>query len=375
VSLEAILLLFSGCKNNPVWSPPTLDGGQALYVSLDGGNNNAGLWIIDPNSLELIDSLGTGQGVPSTLEFSPDYRTWYSSWTEYPSRQSYLFAVDNTTISIVQRVPVGIAPIYFTLKKDKDILIGYSSPYLKFYDRSTLSLFREDTSHATVWHLKPSITQSKLYLTEADETMFTGLTIFSLDSFAVEKVIPVADTSRQKVMEPADLAISTDDKYAFLSVFNWHGLGGYNSLFVVDLAQSKVIGEYTTGAFAQLCLSPDGRYVYISDPAGYKYMMSYSNEILRYDIATHSMEVFTRLNELGLSGSVFTTDKIVIASDNRTMFISVSGDVKNPVGGILQILKMDASTRKVLNSFSLPLDSLGRITQMITNLKIAVHSK
>lgn len=369
-----ITTAYSSCKNNPIGPAPPLGENAALYLSLDGGTNMAGIWVLNADSLRLIDSLGTGPGVPFTIEFSTHYAELYSIW-QASDRRSFLFAVDNKSLSILQKVLISPPRPFVVLDKINDILIAYASSPMMFYDRSRLNLIWEDTSSAVIWEVQPSNSGSNLYMTRDDGTMFTGLTIFDIKSHEIKKTIPVAEAARQKIMEPADLAISPDEHYAFLSVFNWQGLGGYNSFFVVDLTQSKVVDEYATGAFAQLCVSPDGRYVYISDPAGYLYMMHASNEMLRYDISARSMEIFVSLGGLGLSGNLLVSDRMAMASDNRTLFVSVSGDVKDSGGKWVDLLKIDVVTRSILKTFSLPLDSFGRRTQMIRNVRVGLRAQ
>jgi hypothetical protein len=76
-----VILIFTGCDNNtgPDSSLPPLPDDAAVYLSVFG--TEGGLWIFNANSLEIVDSMITApDGVPSTVEFSPDNSTWYSSW-------------------------------------------------------------------------------------------------------------------------------------------------------------------------------------------------------------------------------------------------------------------------------------------------------
>ena len=369
-SLIIVAMLLAGCEDFGTGPGPVPPIDQDLYVSLDGGNNNAGLWVLDANTLELIDSLGTGRGVPFSIEFSPDQRWLYSIWQEYPSRETYLSCVDIIEMSVVQRTLVNPSRPYLSTSADHAMLIAHGGAAMAFFDRATLGPLREDTSSYLVWQVKPSSNERKLVFTRSSMTMFEGLAVFDVDSFRIQRTIPLADSSAQQKMEPADLAISPNGKYAFVSVFNWRGLGGYNSLFVVDMVGNRIVGEMQTGAFAQLGMSPDGSSVYVSDPAGYLYSMPATNRILRYDAPTNSLQVFVTLSDLGLTGSSLITDKIVVASDNRTVFVTVGGDVKDAKGQHVSILKIDAFTRRILETFSLPVDGYGNTTQTIRNITL-----
>ena len=371
------LILFIGCNdliNVPIDDSTPLAEDLALYVSIDGGNNNAGLWVLSANNFNLINKLETGQGVPFTIEFSPDYLFWYSVWKEYPSRIDYLQCVDSRSMTVVNKTAIAF-PQSIVADNNSKYLITYPNKPIEFYDRQTLTLIKQDTSLEMAWQIKPSLSQNKLYIALIKNRSFAGIALYDLDSFSVQKIIPVADSIRQKNMQPADLAISTDERYAFLSVFNWIGGGGYNSFFVVDIPEFKVIGEYNCGAFAQLSVDSEGKYVYISDPAGYLYQMTRTNQILRFDVNTHTMSAFMNFNDLGLNGSSFISDKIVIAPNSSVIFISVDGDIRNINDKSVQILKIDSQKRKVLNTFSLPVNSNGSVTQRIRNLILKTYPK
>lgn len=372
-----ILTFFAGCNeltNVPIDDSEPLAEDLALYVSIDGGNNNAALWVLNANNFKFINKLETGQGVPFTIEFSPDYLFWYSVWKEYPSRINYLQCVDSRSMTVVRKTAISF-PQSIVADNNSKYLITYPYKPIEFYDRQTLTLIKQDTSLEMAWQIKPLLSQNKLYIALKKNGSFAGIAQYDIDNFSVEKIIPVADSVRQINMQPADLVISPDENYAFLSVFNWIGGGGYNSFFVLDIPESKVVGEHNCGAFAQLSVDSEGKYVYLSDPAGYLYQMDRTNQILRFDVNTHTMSVFMNFNDLGLNGSSFISDKIAIAPNNSLIFISVDGDIRNINDKSVQILKIDSQKRKVLNTFSLPVNSNGNVTQRIINLKIKTYPK
>jgi hypothetical protein len=276
-------------------------------------------------------------------------------------------------MSIVQKALVDPPSPFITIDKSRETLIAYAASATKFYDRQTMAMLFVDTALSSVWQIVPSHVQNKLFITQSINGAFTGITIFNLDAFSIDKVISVADSLRQMRIEPACLAVTPDENYAFLSAFIWLGGGGYNSLFVIDLKKNIVIGEYNCGAFAQVSISQDGQYCYLSDPAGYLRQMPHTNAILRYDIKRHSLETFLTLSQLNLSGSVFITDKVVVAGDNRTIFITVNGDVRTRDGKRVHLLKLDGLTKAILSTFSLPTDDRGYINQEIKNLRFGLY--
>jgi hypothetical protein len=376
VACLAVLVMNRGCKDSGVGPVDNLPADLALYLSLDGGSNNAGLWILDANTLQLVDSLGTGQGVPWTVEFSPDHEMLYSIWTEYPSRIHYLHAVDNRSLSVVRKIRIA-QPQRLVTDKTKAYLITYPDRPIEVYNRESMTLVHKDTTIETAWQIVASANHQRLYMAiDYSDREFQGIAVYNLTTFRVERIISVAHYERQRRMQPAALAISPDDRYAFLSAFNWRGGGGYNSFIVVELSTGTVIGEYDCGAFAQLGVSPDARYVYITDPAGYLYQMPFTNQILRYNVNSRSMEVFVSLSDLELGDTVFKPDKILVAPDNRTIYVSLwAAGSKNREGKRVQLLKIDAHTRKIIGTFSLPLDENGNVTQLIRNVRFGYRPK
>ncbi|MCZ7616480.1 MAG: hypothetical protein M5T52_23715 [Ignavibacteriaceae bacterium] len=80
ISFALLFLSFISCDVNDVEDTPLppLSEDAAIYLSMDG--TEAGLWILNANTFELIDSIITAPGVPWYIEFSPDNTIWYSCW-------------------------------------------------------------------------------------------------------------------------------------------------------------------------------------------------------------------------------------------------------------------------------------------------------
>ncbi len=371
-----ILLLstiVSFCSKNPL-APIPLPDDSALFLSLDGGNHNGGLWVLGANTLELIDSLSTGDGTPFTIEFSPDGSNLYTSWDTRIAKytwESNLYELSTNPLSIVRSVAMSYRT--FVSDKDKYFLISFLEG-LEIFDRETLSLVKTDSTIGFIRDLVASPNHARLYFDSTLDGRFRGIVVYDLETFSIERVIAVADSAMQRKMQPADLAISPDEHYAFLTVFNWRGGGGFGSFIVVDLTTDDVVCEYPCGSFSQMGVSPDGKYVYISDPAGYKYMFLPTNHVLRYNVRKNEMKVFIDgAYDLGFEDNVLETDKIEVAPDNRTLFITISSGAKTRDGEPVEIAKVDALTRDVLGTFSLPRDHRGYITQNIVSIKLGKY--
>lgn len=373
------LVLFQlGCesKDCEILPPPPLEENSALYLSIDGGSNNSGMWILDANSLEVLDSLPLGQSVPLTIEFAPDYSKWYSIWsTDLPDFQytKNLYSIQTRPMEILNSIPLTMHG-FITSDWMKKYLIAYLGNGLTVFDRETMQIVKDDTTLLGFSRIASSKSRNKLYCALSDKSMFQGILVYDLDCFCVEKIIPVADSTRRKQMQPKALAVSPDDKYAFLSVFNWSGGSGYNSFIVIDIASNEMVTEFSCGAFAQLGVSPDGKHVYITDPAGYLYQFITTGYILRYDVDKRRIETFiSSPKDLGLTGVFFVSDQIVVAPDNRTVFIVIIGTAKNKDDEYVHIIKVDALSKNLLGTYSLPRDSSGYLTQQIRAIRLGKY--
>lgn len=332
--------------------PPPLPDDVALYVSMDG--EGAGLWILNANSLELVDSLITKPGVPWTIELSPDCNTWYSSWGRGTSYA--LYSGDVHPIVIRNSVQLLYSKYAIASNVDQKYLVAYGYKGIDVFERTTLTLIKSDTSLGEYSRITNSKKANKLYFTYwPTNSQLAGFGVYDLDSMKVTDVIEVFNSEKYPGLQDADLIVSPDDRFLFFSAWNWRGGGGFNTFFVIDITQKKIVGEFSCGPFAQLSVSPNGKSVYISKAGFNLYPFPPNNHrMYRYDIPTNTMNDF--LYRGGSTG-------IEIADDNRTIFVS---DFK-------EISKVDAFTKKITKRFTIPLDSLGSFTNGIRNIKLGKY--
>lgn len=359
-------LTIIACENQDHIPPiQPLGNDFALFASGDG--NSPAVYVLDADSLTLLDSISTDRDVAWTVVFSPDYSTWYSVWDSFYvplDAERYLQAVDTRSMSIIQSTSVSTLGAV-ALSNDQQ-LVAYGDRGISVFDRVSFTLLKSDTSLYFVNDIIPSSSQSRLYMLCTPDRQFPGLVIYDIDSMKIDQIIPIADSITQRRMQPVDLSISPDERYAFISVFNWIGGAGYNSFIAFDLKSNEVVSEYHCGAFAQLAISPDGESVYITDPSGYLYQFITTGQILRYNVKSRQMEVFVeRPRSIGLLGNLFVSDRVVVAPDNRTVFISMwGGDGYTTDGRFAAIIKIDALTRELLGTYSYPLDIRGIPVQL-----------
>ncbi len=139
-ALIAFLLFYLlSCNDNgvgPVSELTPLPDDAAVYLSMDG--TEAGLWILNPNSLELIDSMITAPGVPWTIEFSPDYNSWYSCWGT--SGDYSIYTCNFQPLTIQNRFQLQDAKYALVKSYDGKHLIAYGYKGIDIFDRISLSL-------------------------------------------------------------------------------------------------------------------------------------------------------------------------------------------------------------------------------------------
>ena len=376
IYLSLILFCSIGCKKSGPVEPPDppqpLPDDLALFASIDG--NWTGIWVFDTDSLKLIDSLQT-ISFTSSIEFSPNYSIWYTIVRDH-SDNAILIAIDARTKNILQQA-ITRNPFLISALQGR-LLVGYYVKVTEIFDPETFLLIRAD-SLGWVDKAIACPKSPKLYLLSQSYNLNDPgprVVIYDLRDFKIDRTIELTDiTYRRNRMQSSALAISPDGKYLFVTVFNWVGGGGYGTFHAIDLTNNQVVAEYLCGKFSQMGVSPDGRYVYISDPAGYKYMMVPTDHVLRYNIHSLSMEVFINgLRDIGLAGKMLMiTDQVVIAPDNRTMFLTFMGDAHTTDGKQVHMIKLDILTKKVLGIYSIPPDYRGYITQIIVKLKLGKY--
>lgn len=361
-----LFLYLSSCDDSgvgPVNDPPPLPDDAAVYLSMDG--TEAGLWILNANTLELIDSMITAPGVPWTIEFSPDNNTWYSCWGR--SADYSIYSCNLQPLTIKNRVQLLYAKSSLVKSYDEKYLIAYGYKGIDIFDRVSLSLTHQDTS--SIFDSYSGLSYSQIgkgvYFGLVENREFVGFGIYSLDSMKVTETIRLFNSVNYPGLSDVDFVITQDGTFLFLSAWNWRGFGGFGSFFIIDLAQKRIINEFQVGAFSQLAISPDGQSIYISDPGGYLFNLPSSGKVWRYDVKSSSIHV--------LINNLYYSDRITVAEDNRTLFITpdVAFDLQN--GEKAWLVKADALNGQILDYYPVSYDSTGFYTNNPRNVRMGKY--
>lgn len=370
ITLNAFLLFnLLSCDDNGVEPRdiplPPLPDDVAIFVSMDG--TEAGLWILNANTLELIDSMITAPGVPWYIEFSPDNNIWYSSWGRGTNYNLYSSSLK--PISILKSISLQTANSFLVKNKTQDYLVAYISKGIEIFDRVSLNLLKYDTT--ALFGESSRITSSRntdiIYFTWIENRQIVGFGKYDLTSLKVIDTLRLFNDAQFYGLQDVDLIVSNDDRYLFFSAFNWRGLTGFGSFFVIDLTLRTIVKEYRVGAFSQLAISPDGKNVFISDPGGYLYNFPSSGKIWQYDVENKTMNIL--LNDL------YYTDRITVAEDNRTLFITpvISFTMKD--GQRAWVVKVDAQNGQIKDYYPVFYDSTGYYTNNPRNIRMGQYIK
>ncbi|HSW53767.1 MAG TPA: hypothetical protein VLH59_01640 [Ignavibacteriaceae bacterium] len=363
-----LFLYFLSCDDNGVEPRdiplPPLPDDAAIFVSMDDADG-LGMLILNANTLEPIDSMYTTPGFPFSIEFSPDYNTWYSSWGRNANYCLYSGSIH--PIEILNSIPLIYAKGYLAQSPDRGYIVAYGYKGIDVFERETLNLLYQDTTITdTFAGITFSKKQNNIYYVWTEKGEIVGIGVFNIELKKTIDTLRLFNRIKYPDIASSDIVVSNDDKYLFFSAWNWRGLGGYGSFFVIDLIERRIIKEYPAGAFSQLGISPDGINVYMGDPGGYLYILPSLKKVWRYDIKNKTMNIFF--------DSFGGTDQFASADDNRTIFISAWGQFKTPDGIDASIVKVDALTKKIIGSYTIPKDSLGNYSRLIRNIKFGKYS-
>lgn len=333
-----VILLMASCIYTPELEP--LDN-YILYASTDGSFK--GWWAFDENTLEKVDSIEMDRGVIN-FDISDDKSTFYSM-DRYD-----IIATDINTKTI--KIRTTTKNWGMTLDRNKEFIIThYPSEYLQFYDAETFELVYEDSLGEAItdaYAVAVSPTEDKIYASYHSEQDETCIMVYNTNTYQIERLINL----NNKKIALMDLEVSPDGNYLFV-VNNSDAL-----FYVVDLSTDKIIHTHTCNYSAKIEVSPDGNYVYLSNPNSPIGELT-KNQVLRYNVSSNKTRVFIHgPGDIGLESNYLYIDKIIIAPDNRTMFITLG----------LSIARIDIKTKEIINRYKIPADYQGHITSSIKNI-------
>ncbi|MEK7264372.1 MAG: hypothetical protein AAB071_07680 [Bacteroidota bacterium] len=366
------VLINSGCRDN-ISNPDESLKNLALYAVIDG--NKSGFLIIDYATMAVEDSFYTTPYVPKGIEFSGDYKEWYSIWKSSSSGNK-LYAINTVSKGIKRNT--SCKGDLLTLSGDKNNIIVFGDRIIQFYNRENFSLLYED-SIGNISKIVSSQTKRLIYClgNSLDNKRF-GVFVYDLNTKKLLRFVPLKDSVQQRSMVASDIKISPNDEYLYISIFTWaNGFSGFGSFMVMDISNDNIINDYVSGGMSQLAVSGDGKNVFISDPAGYGIELPPTYKIFYFTNNFYNTFIDWRtfFNTSTFNGSVNSSQEIIMSPDNKSLVTNVVGSLKTEEGKLIQILKIGISKKETISSFSFPTDIHGHITQRIKKMKIGKYFK
>ena len=379
IFLSTLLIVLSACDSEVV-EPSNAFDDMSILLLKDG--NPRGIWKLNAGTMNVTDSLITPRA-PFKIEVMPNGLTFFSQWgyEDNPYRR-IVHEIDLETLAVLRTFEPSnyIESLKITsVQNNYHIIMTYSISnnenlgVIDIIDYETLELVHSDTVGYSTRVIGVDSNSSNAYFWYRDKSnKFKGIAEFNTETFEIERFLFNDASILERPMDFSDFAIDPYGRFLYLTVFSW-AYGG--SFFVIDTETGNVIGEHPCGGYSQIGVAPNGKYVFLSDPAGYLIELTPTNKMWKYDVDTKEYEIFIDgANSIGLNGTVFCTDNIEITHASKVMIVNVAGDITTNYGKYVDLLKLNISSKNVFGYYSMPRDDNGRLTTTIHKIKL-IYSK
>jgi outer membrane protein assembly factor BamB len=313
----------------------TLREKLALFVTFE--YNHSGVVIMDANTMELLDTLRT-PALPRSIEISNDYHTWYLLGA---NDRNHLIAMDSRSRTVIKDVFVGdYTGMALSPENTLICLYGMGFSRLVFVDTNTFEVIKVDTTvqGVTVKFLSDDI----LYVGQGDY-------IFEYDvtDFSIKREFPMS-------RGVWDMAISPVGEKMFVTTPSTISENG--TFYTIDLVSGDIIDQHAAGKYSRMAITPDGKHVYVTDPAGIRGEAMATNKLLRYNVDERRMDVFMEgTDELGYPRGTLITRYAFVSPDGENLFLFLGGGgVQLPDGKRISNLKLDIKTKGLIGYFTFP---------------------
>jgi len=251
------------------------------------------------------------------------------------------------------------------MDRNKKYLIQ-SGGALHFIDRKTFTLAVVDST-AFGPMAASSVTESLYGIASV-----RVIGVYNIDSFRLARTISIDSTSF--LWNANDMKMSADGNNLFLTAQTSVNTFWQGTFYHIDLNTDSVVAALPCGRYAQLGVSPDGRSVYVADPAGFTQDYIPTGRFLRYNVQSRTIDIFIDWGQFAEITGVISTEQVNVASDNRSIFVTVNGG-RTCSQPYLDLVKIDAETKNVLGTLRFPLDSLGHRNQRLLGFKIGRYNR
>jgi len=244
IIVSALTLYFNCTKKSTRYEPTK---GYYLYASNTGGFPNSMIYVISTETDSLVDSISLGSYIePGQLALSPNKRTlyvtvlvWDTSWNFTLTR----YEIDTKTKAIKYIGP-NSSPI---ISPDGKYLFDPGEVFRIFDAFSHQIIYEEST------YFYPLCFDGRNHLVYGAAE--SGCKVFNYKNKVWVRTINIP---------PYEAVLSPDGNI----LYYLYGTASAAYFGVYDLRADSVIAKYEINSPGELAITPDGEYVYFTDPGG-----------------------------------------------------------------------------------------------------------
>ncbi|MCK4256449.1 PD40 domain-containing protein, partial [candidate division WOR-3 bacterium] len=303
IPILMIAFLAVNCsKKSPI--EPENEYGYFLYVGNWAGNE---VYVIDTDNYVVVDTIGGFEDYISSLAITQDGRKLYVSTRNGPANSpGKVYSVNTITketfLALNEYGDVYVAPtgIIFVIVAGKMGILDPLSDIVNFIDTLDIIDRGYANNHYNVAFDKSS---SLMYGITSNNKLF----VYDLKEIEVIRTINMSSV-------PLHIVLSPDGKTLYFT-------GAPNVFVVFDVEEDSVVAVFSMNQLGSVAISPDGRYVYITDPGSYLIPEPIpSGKIYVFDTSTNTL-----IEDIDISealGECIITDEIIMTPDGRFTYIA-----------------------------------------------------
>jgi DNA-binding beta-propeller fold protein YncE len=322
------------CERTSFLDSGKQSGGLKLYQLYIGNPSGHEVYILDTDGNVVVDTLRWFDYDVWDLITTKNGRKLYVVTRDgYLNASGKIYSIDLQTQS-VSKIWDGIASDVFVTPDGKVFIVSYVPRSAETY-LGTIDLLTDKIAFFDTLDIRDAAKNNQAVVFDSKGRLMYAVNrqeqLFAYD-YENKKLVCVY----QNIYIPLHMVISHDGKYLYVA-------GGP----VVDLERREAIASVGGNVLGSLALSPDGEYLYVTDPASYIQRHGTplpSGKVFIYNTRTHQYvgEIDVSKN----SAELYLTDWIVLLPDGKTAYVSNWGRlifaIDLHVREVKKIVKLDS---------------------------------
>lgn len=362
--LGLVLFLFclTGCNITENERPNSKPVGKAILVALFGNSSSSGFWFFNADSLTVIDSIYTQEGRIGYIDVDSNKESIY--WIDGSVQKK----INTYNLTSKSKSAVNTRGINLKVSSDGEYILTYKNyePGLsEIYDSEDMNIVASDSlgRFLDVFTIPDTPIFYAVVFKEEGESQQSKLVSLNQESLQIENEVLLDFISFSRFY---DMGLSHDAKYFFLS--NTDRSGAFGNFVVYDLEARAKVNEFETGPYPTFSISPDGENIYITSRRSVNEITPKKIQVLHYDIIDKQIEVIIDdPKEIGLEGQYVESEHVLVSPDGKSIYLA-PGNKDIATGKYSNILQFDVENKRVVNSYEIPRDSLGRYSTFLLNM-------